>query len=741
MPDTLRRPAAGSRREPRARRTRRPGAVAPLVAAAFLALLASVPAGAIDLPGSTAATFRWEAASGPVSGYHVFVSRNGQGFPPAPEQQVSGREATVTGTLGESVRVRVRAFSAGGRVGPVSSASQVVRFVSAGSAAPLAVSPGVLSLTSDEGAAAPPGYLEIRNTGTGSLAWRVRSNTSWLLPSVAVGSTTTETDRVAVVVASQDLPAGTHAGSVTVSDLYGRHSETVSVVLVVHATPPSIGLSSTSVAKQAPAGSSPAVHTLTVRNTGGGRLDYTLSPSAPWLTLSSPSGSSEGESDAVELRFATAGLAPGTHNAVVLVWATGASNSPRVVSVRVEITQAAALATSTLFIPVVTRHRIPAREPSLTVRSTGPGGLDWRIESDAPWLTPWPGAGRSDGEEDTVAVRIDSEGLAPGRHVGNLRVTAQGAAEQVVPVLLSVRPPGADIDADGDSEGLLWSRSTGRVLVWSDPLGGELPDGVLTGGNPSSLRLLTRGDYDGDGATDLAWHNPATGAVAVCLLSGTALLGCDGPLVLGPGWTPVGSGDFDGDGRSDLAWREDASGDLQLCLMTGTAAASCSLFARFAEPWELALADVEGDGRTDVAAHHRDTGQLKTCATGPGGSFAGCTTRGQAAGPRLLGAADYDGDGRDDLLWLDAAGERLAVSFPASDDSAPVLQDAGPVPPGAEILASPDLDGDGRSEVMTLDPADGLVRALRVGRDGLEEELVLGTLGPGLGLVGSDPVQ
>src|SRR5262245_59701375 len=95
-----------------------------------LLLVASAPAAAIDLPGKTSATLAWTAAAGPVSGYNVFVSRNGS-QPVTPELRVGIPIATVSGGLGDSVVVSVQAYSATGAIGPVSAPSDTLRFVAA----------------------------------------------------------------------------------------------------------------------------------------------------------------------------------------------------------------------------------------------------------------------------------------------------------------------------------------------------------------------------------------------------------------------------------------------------------------------------------------------------------------------------------------------------------------------------------------------------------------------------------
>lgn len=94
-------------------------------------LAGAPPASALELVGSTSATFRWGAASGPVSGYAVYVARDGAAFPALPEvfTGVAQTAATIAGVAGETVVVRVAAFDAEFNLGPFSPNSEPVSFV------------------------------------------------------------------------------------------------------------------------------------------------------------------------------------------------------------------------------------------------------------------------------------------------------------------------------------------------------------------------------------------------------------------------------------------------------------------------------------------------------------------------------------------------------------------------------------------------------------------------------------
>ena len=116
---------------------------------AWVAVAALAPnrAAARDVIGRSEVRVVWEPAAGEVAAYGVFVSRDGG--PYRSEQYTREPSARIAGRPGESVQVRVRAFSTSAndtRPSPPSEPSEVIRFLTA--AAP----PAQLAV----GSASPP---------------------------------------------------------------------------------------------------------------------------------------------------------------------------------------------------------------------------------------------------------------------------------------------------------------------------------------------------------------------------------------------------------------------------------------------------------------------------------------------------------------------------------------------------------------------------------------------------------
>jgi hypothetical protein len=107
--------------------TRKPSKVGFSIQLAALLLAGS--SSAVQVVGRESAEMAWEASSGPVDCYGVFISRDGEDFSAAPEQLVAEPRAMVEGAFGQVLLVRVAAFDAAGNQGPLSSTSEPVEFV------------------------------------------------------------------------------------------------------------------------------------------------------------------------------------------------------------------------------------------------------------------------------------------------------------------------------------------------------------------------------------------------------------------------------------------------------------------------------------------------------------------------------------------------------------------------------------------------------------------------------------
>ncbi len=88
---------------------------------------------------------------------------------------------------------------------------------------------------------------------------------------------------------------------------------------------PTIGVTPSSLVFTAEEGTNPSPQNFTISNTGKGTLNFSLSLSVPWLSVSQTSGTG---SETVIVSVNTVGLSAGTHSGQITTIDGGATNSP-----------------------------------------------------------------------------------------------------------------------------------------------------------------------------------------------------------------------------------------------------------------------------------------------------------------------------------------------------------------------------------------------------------------------------
>src|SRR5215813_14123596 len=136
------------------------------------------------------------------------------------------------------------------------------------------------------------------------------------------------------------------------------------------------------------------------------------------------------------------------------------------------------------------------------------------------------------------------------------------------------------------------------------------------------------GDFNGDGKTDLLWHNKGSGQVGVWLLTGTTVLKADPLRAVPTDWQIGGVGDFNGDGKTDLLWYRKDSGQVEVWFVDGTAVLGEGTLRTVPTDWQIGgVGNFNGDGKTDLLWHNKSSGQVDVWfvdgTTVPGGGTLG----------------------------------------------------------------------------------------------------------------------
>ncbi|HWM62141.1 MAG TPA: VCBS repeat-containing protein, partial [Rhizomicrobium sp.] len=224
----------------------------------------------------------------------------------------------------------------------------------------------------------------------------------------------------------------------------------------------------------------------------------------------------------------------------------------------------------------------------------------------------------------------------------------------------------ADTDRNAS---ILLQDATGDLGIESNIAGVPAFTGAILGG-PAGVtastftgwKAITAGDFNGDAASDVLLQQGPGGPVEIAFMNTVAgqtpgtvdkISAVTSPT--GGNWNVISSGDFNGDGNSDILWQNSVTGALDVSLMNGATGTPASIGTLPAGYTAIGTGDFNGDGKSDVLLENTTSGDAQiwlmngTSQVGSPINVAGPGTT--ATGWALLGAEDINRDGFSDLLW------------------------------------------------------------------------------------------
>jgi len=182
---------------------------------------------------------------------------------------------------------------------------------------------------------------------------------------------------------------------------------------------------------------------------------------------------------------------------------------------------------------------------------------------------------------------------------------------------------------------------------------------------------LVAGDFNHDGASDLAATNWASSSLSVFLNQGNGTFAAQVTYATGtltglyPGSgdhpTSVAVGDLDGDGSSDLAVANSASGTVSVFVNTGNGTFRPQVMYPVGEgPSAVAVTDLDGDGHPDLALANSG-GTVGVLLNLGDGTFAPQQTWATGINPQSLAVGDLNRDGHPDLVVANSGDVTLGV--------------------------------------------------------------------------------
>lgn len=131
---------------------------------------------------------------------------------------------------------------------------------------------------------------------------------------------------------NEDLPGEAYVGGVS------QAPRDLLLCIAEYMQPdPMIKLNITEIERSMKQGDTLSPDTFTVRNTGGGTLEYTITDDADWLSVDPPSGTSTGETDTITVLYSPSELEGGVHTATITVSDPEAINDPQQITVTLTV--------------------------------------------------------------------------------------------------------------------------------------------------------------------------------------------------------------------------------------------------------------------------------------------------------------------------------------------------------------------------------------------------------------------
>jgi phage-related protein len=282
--------------------------------------------------------------------------------------------------------------------------------------------------------------VDITNSGTGSVAYKLAEDADWLTLSEVSGSVTSDTATITFTVDRSVLAPGDYSTDVSVTSNGG--DETVKVSMSVP-TEPALLVEPTALDFD----STQSELTFEISNSGTGSVSYTLSDDADWLVLSQESGSVAVDTNAITVTIDRTGLTPGDYTASVSVTSNGGDET---VSVDMVVPTEPVI----LVEPLSLDFDSTQSELTVDITNSGTGSVAYELAEDADWLTLSEVSGSVTTDTATITFTVDRSGLAPGDYSTDVSVTSNGGDETVsvdmvvptVPVVL-VDPLSLDFDS------------------------------------------------------------------------------------------------------------------------------------------------------------------------------------------------------------------------------------------------------------------------------------------------------
>ncbi|KAB2858788.1 MAG: VCBS repeat-containing protein, partial [Bauldia sp.] len=259
----------------------------------------------------------------------------------------------------------------------------------------------------------------------------------------------------------------------------------------------------------------------------------------------------------------------------------------------------------------------------------------------------------------------------------------------------------ADFNADGRQD-LVVATATDRYVRVLHNANGEFGVGIAIGPLAPAPRAVVTADMNLDGHWDvvLARGDATSGLVQIYLGTGTGGLAAGATQAAGLNTAALVVGDFNGDGAPDVAAASEGTGQVFRFLGNGTGGLGTGVaIAVGTAPHSLVAGDLNNDGKLDLAVANSGSNNVKILTGNGDGTFTGGPLLAVGINPQSIAAALLNGDTQLDLVTADNGSGQVSVLMGngAGDYvAAAATYSAGTNPTAVALLQ---LDGDPKPDI------------------------------------------
>lgn len=311
----------------------------------------------------------------------------------------------------------------------------------------IAVSPTTMHLGQFlVGTTVPSQTFQVWSASGGKINYSISDNSFWVACSPTSGDSTGSTDKDTINVTfpnTSSLAVGTYPFEISITDANASNSPLKIQGSFIIATNPTIALSETTINRTIWEFVDAPSEPITVSNSGGFTLSYSINSSESWVFASPSTGTSTGPAQNHNVIFDTDSLTPGNHSAILTVSDPNATNDPRTIQVNVTVNDRPSIAASPSTLSPTVWENQDAEPQTFTLSNSASATLNYSISESVGWISsvsPLSGS-LTDTQQQVTTVNYSTSSLAPGQYSGEIRIDDPLADNSplLIPVNLTVR--------------------------------------------------------------------------------------------------------------------------------------------------------------------------------------------------------------------------------------------------------------------------------------------------------------